>query len=219
MTTTTTAPTTEYAIDPRSGSSRLGGWLLTLSPIWYVGLIATMLLGFLPHGIPEFELITRAQMDVIRGAWITHAVVLGVATATAPAGAVLVVRCLRAGRARPFALAAIVAAALSIALAAINTTLRIIASGFTTPALGDDAAYRLGEGVVYFASFALAVLAVALTAAVFVVSGARRRTGIVVGAIGFVVLVLAIIAPAIVPPFVVGLLAMPLGIAWLRGLR
>lgn len=211
-----TVRTTPVRISP---AGRVGGWLLALSPLGFVVVVASMAGIFASAGIGAFAEITRAQMDALGAGWAIAQALVALAESIVCLGAMLVawtfVRTQGAGR--TLAGAVLGSGAAVIVLVGLGLWNGIAVASFTTPTLGEDP--RWTGGVPLVLSFGLAVLQLVLLAALLWVSRARRVTGLVLGILGLVVLGVVVAAVDFVPPFVLALLACPMGISWLRGGR
>lgn len=201
---------------------RVGGWLMALSPLGYAALVASMAAIFASSvGTSSFDQITRAQLDALGGGWVAARVMVVAATSVVIVGSALVAWMLRRtepAAARGLAWATVVLAVVNVIAEIADIALGVAVMGFSTPTLGEDPLYRLSSALLPW-TFGAVVLQLLLLCAALWVSRVRRGTGLVMGIISFVVLVVIGFAAASVPPFVVALLACPVGISWLRGQR
>lgn len=201
---------------------RVGGWLMALSPLGYGALVASMAAIFASAvGLSSFDQITRAQMDALGGGWIAARVMVAAATTVVIAGAALVAWTLRRAEpaaARGLAWATVVLAVANLIAEFADVALGVAMASFSTPTLGEDPLWQLNSALLPWA-FGAVVLQLLLLCAALWVSHVRRGTGLVMGILTFVVLVVTGFAADSVPPFVVSLLACPVGISWLRGQR
>ncbi|WP_298130805.1 hypothetical protein [Micropruina sp.] len=200
-------------------SGKVGGWLLALSPLYFVILIAVNVWAFSANRIGLFVDITREQMDAIILNWVLANAIVTLTWLAGALGVVLISRVLLSGAARRWAALSVgvtVAAALAYL---VSLVLRLTAVGFTGSRLGDDPSYALSEQIVNRVGWFGALIGVGLLCVALAVSRTRRVTGIVVGSASAVVLLLSVLAYDLTPPFLFGLLWTPIGITWLTGLR
>jgi hypothetical protein len=204
---------TVSALPAAPSRTRLAGWLLALQPLAWIGVIVGGLANFPPG---TFESWTPEVMAGIRGPWILFHLFIALAFVMGNAGLALVAAGLRESRARLPALAALVCAIGGIALIAVIAGLRWSVASFTEPTLGQVAAYRASDPI-FIPAAALSVLATLATGVSLWQTGLARRTGLVVAVLAGLLLVLSFFVGG--PPFVLGLLWLPLGIALLVGRR
>lgn len=201
---------------------RAGGWLMALSPLGYIVLIATMAGVFAGTiGANTFADITRAQMDRIGIAWVLVHLMTAAAGIVPLLGAGLVALALlragiRAGRWAAWAVLILAAVNTLAPIPDISGSVRQLA--FTTPTLGEDPSWNAGA-VLLPLTFGACFVQLLLLCVALWLSGVRRATGLVMGVICVVALLVVAFAAPFVPPFAVALVACPLGISWLRGLR
>ena len=201
---------------------RTGGWMMALSPLGYVVLIATMAGVFAGTiGANTFADMTRAQMDRIGFAWVLVHLITALAGVIPLIGAgLLALTLLRAGiRAGRWA----AWATLFLTVVNILTPIPDIAGsvaqlGFTAPTLGEDPSWNAGASLLPL-TFGLCFLQLLMLCVALWRSGTRSTIGLVMGVICLVVLLVVALAAPFVPPFAVALIACPIGISWLRGLR
>jgi len=232
---TTRAPGAAGGIDPTGGTerrrsrgpapsaSRLGAWLAALSPIAYAVVVAAMAGVFANIGVGSFDSITREQMDALGAGWAIARVLVAAASIVVAVGAGLLA--LDVARRRGGVRAARICAGASVALAGVNALTAIADAvngvalgGFTTARLGDDPRWAASAALLPWL-FGAAVAQLALLAWALRLSRILPVAGLVVGLLAVVVLVAVVLAAGLVPPFVLALLACPLGIAWLRATR
>lgn len=202
-----------------TGGARVGGWMLALSPLGFVAVIATMAGVFSDHrGL--FVDLTRAEMDRIGAGWMISQSVVALAAAVIAVGAALIGLALarRATVGRWASWGVIVLGALGVVGIVPELLLAARQQQFATPALGEDPAWTLGAALLPF-TFGAAILQLVLLCTALWLSRARRTTGLVVGVLALVTLIAVAFAADYVPPFIAALLACPIGISWLRGPR
>lgn len=221
MEQTTSVVATDDRTETDEKLGRVGGWLMALSPVGYGILVASMAAIFASTvGMGSFDEITRTQMDALGGSWLAARVLVAAATLVVIVGAALVAWTLRhtepsaAGLAR----ASLVLAAVNAIATIADVALGAAVMGFTTATLGEDPLSRLSSALLPW-TFGAVILQLLLLCAVLWVSRVRPITGLAMGVLSFVVLVVTVFAADSVPPFVVALLACPIGISWLRGRR
>lgn len=201
---------------------RTGGWMMALSPLGYVALIATMAGVFAGTiGANTFADITRAQMDRIGFAWVLVHLMTALAGVIPLIGAgLLALALLRIGiRAGRWAAWAVLLLTVVNVLTPIPDIAGSVAQlGFTAPTLGEDPSWSTST-VLLPLTFGACFLQLLILCVALWLSGTRRTTGLVMGVICVVALLVVAFAAPFVPPFAVALVACPLGISWLRGLR
>jgi hypothetical protein len=111
-----------------------------------------------------------------------------------------------------------VLSALGVALAVAGAVLYAVAGGFTTSRLGGDAAYQAG-GVIWIWMPPILGLGIILLCVALLIRRLSRAGALVVGGLAVVYVLGSVVTGGFLPPFVVSLLWMPLGILWLRALR
>ena len=98
MTATATAIAPAQTLDSRS--SRVGGWLLSLSLVGFVVVVVVNIVAFTSaggSGIGLFADITRAQMDALGGVWALQVILVRLAILVGDVGLLLVARAPRRG--------------------------------------------------------------------------------------------------------------------------
>ena len=123
---------------------------------------------------------------------------------------------LRTSRARPLGLATLVCAIGASALIVVVAALRTSVVGFTAPTLGQVRAYQVSDSL-FRSADAITLLATLSAAIGLWQSGLARRTGLVVAILCGLLLVLSFLGD--LPPFVVGLAWLAIGVALLVGQR
>lgn len=200
-------------------AGRLAAWLAALSPLGYVALVVLMASSFASTiGATTFDELTRTQMDALGGAWIAARVLVTLATVIVILGATLLAWTLRQSSARGVAWTAFVLGILNTLAQVVSGAEGIVAMGFTTATLGEDPTWQRNAALLPL-TFGAVVLQLLLLCIALWLSGEHRTTGLVVGVLSLVILVVTAFAAEYVPPFVVALLACPLGIVWLVGER
>lgn len=213
--------------DPaRVGGGRIGGWLLALSPLSFAGLalmwltVMSQVAARLPAGAAQAD-ITREVMDETRGLWIIGFVLSDVLSSVVIVGATLLALTLTkalAGTGRTLATVAVAVGVLVLVGYAVDLSLSIAASNFTTARVGEDPAYQFSNALFPWI-FGSAFLQLALLSAALWTTRLRPVAGLVLGILSLVALILTIVTGGYVPPFVLGLIGCPIGISWLRGVR
>lgn len=210
----------------RVTGGRIGGWLLTLSPLAFVGLavmwltLMNQVAAKMPPGSAQAD-ITREIMDETRGLWILGFILSDVLSSVVIVGATLLAfALLRAlsGTGRTIAAVTVAVGVLVLVGYAVDLSLSIAASNFTAARVGDDPTYQLSNALFPWI-FGGALLQLALLSAVLWTTRLRPVAGLVLGILSIVALILMIVTGGFVPPFVLGLIGCPIGISWLRGLR
>ncbi|PWJ49874.1 hypothetical protein SAMN06264364_12440 [Quadrisphaera granulorum] len=199
---------------------RTGGWLLIASLPAFVLVPVVNVAVLSGAGIGPFSDITRDQMNQLGNQWALVVLTVLLAMVIGNAGVSVVALTLRDPRGGPRGarqpVLAAAAAVLAVAGGVVDAVLRIAAAGFDGARLGDDGLFRAAE-LASNVAFSASAAAIVLLAAAFSVTGIHRTTGTVVGALGTVVLLVSVVAYAFVPPFVLALLWLPLGVVWLLG--
>jgi hypothetical protein len=196
----------------------LPAWMLSLSLLPFVAVVATGLIGFmgrLPVGL-RFTEITPDIMAMIQTPWVLVNLFVAIAMTNGAAGAAMIAYAARRTREGRWMIGAVGLHGLAVAIAIIGTLLRLSVTTFDEATLGANRSYQwamtlgyLGTPVLYLATLVLCVGLIA--------SGILRRIGIVVGAISGLLFVVAYV-PGVsdgMPPFTIALLWMPIGIGLL----
>ncbi|MGN9914711.1 hypothetical protein ACTMTJ_45000 [Phytohabitans sp. LJ34] len=199
----TTATDTTAAI-------RRPAWKLALSPLafvaWLVAVVATMS----GTGVSDSADLTPDQMDGIRVGWALMWPVYAIAVLLGLSALYPLNRLLR-GR---LATASQVFVAVAAVAILANLVLSEVAAGFGEARLGDNAAYEASL-VASYASIWAATVATILTAVALRTSGLLRRAGLVVAILAGALLVLDVATRGL-PPFMVALFWVVLGVGLLR---
>lgn len=182
--------------------SRTGAWILALSPLSYLAVIAASipLVPLLIPGMGLLSELTRAEADAAGWVWVVLQITTLVPIVI-PVGLILVASSLRA-RTRLWAIATLVLSALAIIGAVVGVALQIAALGFTDPTIGTDGRYLVGTTLV-------SDIALVLTATICLCVALRRA-----GILGASAWVIAGIAAA---ALVYDLASWPLGLVFPPG--
>lgn len=195
---------------------RLAGWLLALSPVAFAVVTVAWGATFADTGVDNYTLLTPEQLADIRLGWIVLWAVYAAAVLVGAVAMAALNQALRGTPARALANASQVAVAVSVASMLTGLVLRYAVLGFTEARLElnslHDAAYWTSLLAIWSAAVAVALTGIGLRT-----SGVLRRTGLVVALIaaGYV-LVDVVLTRGELPPFVIALLWLPLGIGLLR---
>ena len=205
---------------PRTATTRLAGWLLAVAPLGFATLVAASAVTFASNDIGLFDDIDRATMDRISVNWAIYTVTLVIAHGLGGVGATLAgVSAFRAsGPGRAPALAAAILSAVGVALAVVGTVLYAVAAGFEDGRLGDSPAFATG-GVIWVWLPVVLGLGVLLLCLTLLLRGLSRVGAIVIGGLAAVYVLGSVVTGGFLPPFVISLLWLPLGVVWLRALR
>lgn len=198
---------------PADTRFRTPGWLLALSPLGFVAVVAAGVATFPATGVDDTALMPPDKMDDIRVAWLLFWPIYAAAVIVGAVGLVLLAR-----RLRPSALATAttVAAGLSVASILGNLVLNWTMTGFDQPRMGEhplyDASIFLSLLAIWFGAVAAGLAGLALRA-----EGRLRRTGLVVAILAAVLIVVdTTLTQGLIPPFVVSFLWLALGVGLLR---
>jgi hypothetical protein len=198
---------------PAAGTARpprRAAWRLALSPLpfvaWLVAVVATMS----GTGVTDSADLTPDQMDGIRVGWALMWPVYAFAVLFGLSGLFLLNRAVRG----PLATASQVLAGVCAVAVAANLVLSEAAAGFGEARLGDNAAYDASL-VASYASIWAATAATILTAVALRTGGLLRRAGLVVAVLAGVLLALDVVTRGL-PPFMVALFWVVLGVGLLR---
>jgi len=218
MTTTDAAPTTVAADLLATRPTRWGAWMLTLSPLGFVAVVASTASTLIGSGIGLFTEITRAQMDAIAFGWAVQNILYSLAILVGIAGTILLAGSLaRRGDARVPGWASVTTAVASGVVLLPYAPLRIAAAGFAEPTLGQNPLYSFWD-TAFYVSWYLMLASLLLLCVTQWLATSHRTSAIVVGALT-VVVTICFAAGLELPPFVVSFLWCALGIVWLRALR
>ncbi|MFL5805305.1 MAG: hypothetical protein ACJ8CR_26630 [Roseiflexaceae bacterium] len=193
--------------------TRLAGWLLALQLIGWVGAIVAGLANFPPS---EFDTWTPATFASVQAPWILFHLFIALAIVIGNSGLALLATRLRTSRARLLGLVTLVCAIGAMALIVVVAALRVSVVGFTAPTLGQVRAYQVSDPL-FRSADAITLLATLSAAIGLWQSGLARRTGLVVAILCGLLLVLSFLGD--LPPFVVGLAWLAIGVALLVGRR
>ena len=199
------------------GSSRMrpAAMLLILAPIAFVAVVAftlpSMVSGTLRGGLDE---LTPQQMATFQLQYIGFHILGLAAGGSGAAGIAALGKALRETKARMWAAIALITGLATLGLQVVLCIGRLTALGFTESTLGQNSTWQWTTwAYVNLGDPGLALATLAGCAALFV-SGVLRRTGLVVGILSAIVLILMIVAGF--APFVFAFLWLPLGIGLLR---
>jgi hypothetical protein len=199
-------------VAPQRTRLRTPAWLLTLSPLGFVVVVAAGAATFVASGIDDTARMTPAQMADIRTAWMLFWPVYAAAVGVGAAGLILLGRALPGGLAK----ATQVAAGLSVVSILGNVVLNWSMLGFDQPELGRHPGYDTSIFLSILAIW-LGAVGAGLAGLALRRAGILRRTGIVVAIVAAVhVVVEATLTQGAIPPFVVSFLWLALGIGLLR---
>jgi hypothetical protein len=199
-------------------SLRLPAWMLALSLLPFIAVVASGLIGFigkLPVGM-RFDEITPQIMAVIQTPWILINLFIGIAVLNGTLAGSIIAYAARRTPARPWMISVIIANFLAVTFTIIGMILRLFVIHFNEATLGDTSIFKFASTVGYIGN-PLIFLATLLLCVGLAVSGMLRKTGMVVGAISSLLFVLSYF-PAVsnsVPPFIIAFLWMPIGIGLL----
>jgi hypothetical protein len=200
-------------------SLRLPAWQLALSLLPYIVVIAVGIIGFsgaLPPGM-TFKEITPQIMKAIRLPWAFLNIFIMIATLNIAFAAIMIASATKMTRAHVWMIITIWANVFTIILSIISTMMRIIVINFIEPILGANSVYTFSSTLVTIL-YPLTFFAIFSLCAGLAVSDILRKTGLIVGAISGLLCVLSFF-PDIsnsMPPFLLALLMMPVGIGLLR---
>jgi len=200
----TLAVDTQHGLAPRL---RLPAWMLILQILLW--LPAVLLVTSVPLS-PTSSWTSETQAQV-RTLWIIHQGVMLLAALVGTTALVMVARALIEMRPTRLARAGMISAMLTIALWLVWGVLRFSLLTVSAPTLGEIPAYQ-ASGLVVIPLTVLTALATCLISFALRQDGIARRTGLIVGILSG----LCMVVGPFVPPFVYGLLWLPIGIALLR---
>src|SRR5262245_61919459 len=193
--------------------TRLAGWLLVLQPICWLGAIVAGLANFPPS---EFDSWTPATLAGVQAPWLLFHVFIALAIVVGSAGLALIAARLRASGSGLLGLATLICASGAIALIVVVAALRVSIVGFSAPTLGEVRAYQLSDPL-FRSADAITLLATLSAAIGLWRSNLARWAGLVVAILCGLLLGLSLLGDF--PPFVLGLLWLPFGIALLMKQR
>ena len=199
-------------VAPQRTGLRTPAWLLALSPLGFVAVVALGAATFVGSGIDDTAFMTPGQMADIRVAWLAFWPVYAAAVSVGAVGLILLGRTLAAGLAK----AAQVAAGLSIAAVLGNLALNWSMVGFDRSRLGEHPAYDTSIFLSLLAIW-LGALGAGLAGLALRRAGILPRTGLVVAIVAAVLIVVdTAVTQGAMPPFTVSFLWLALGIGLLR---
>lgn len=194
--------------------TRLGAWLLALSPLPFVAWLIAVVTVMSGPGVTDSADLTREQMASIRGGWWLIWPLYAAAVIVGGVGMTLLNRTLRETPGQRWSVLSQVACGISVVAILANLVLSEVAGGFTEARLGLNRAFDASL-VASYASIWAAAVAVLLTGIALRASGVLRRAGPVVAVIAGVFLLLDVLTRGF-PPFFVALLWLAVGVALLR---
>lgn len=203
-----------------STNLKSAGWLLVLSPLAFVAMIITGIATLFSNDIGNFDDIVAQQMAVIRSGWVAFHLFYALATTIGCIGIIMVsTRLLRTGlngtRVRLIFVVSSACAALAILGVIWMFVLRSSLVNFTDARLGLASGYVFSDNLTQVSIY-LGAVATGLTGLGLSIHGTLRRVGLVVAVITLLYLVTDIVFGQHLPPFVISLLWIILGIGLLR---
>lgn len=189
-----------------STATRRTAWMLALSPLAFVVLVATVLA--IDSG-PMSEL-SAARLANIAGMWIAYHVVYLVAVVWGAWCLVRLDRTLSGPLPRISGVFAVLGVLAGVALAVV----RIAMLGAGSGRIGDLGTFPVASVLSMLAVWCVAVATV-LTAVALSTEGMLRRTGLVVAVLGGLYVVADVVSGGGFPPFTVALLWLAVGVALL----
>jgi hypothetical protein len=198
---------------------RLPAWMLALSVVPYIATVVTGVVGFivsgdLPLGV-TFNEITPQIMSEIRATWVLLNFFVFIAVLNITLGSIQIARAIRDQKSRPWMRAALVLNVVIILQSALGTVVKWSVINFTEATLAANGLYSFANTLNIFLSLPfLAMLALCIGLAA---SGALRKTSMVIGSVSALLFVLALFPEVSksMPPFIFGLIAMPVGVGLL----
>jgi hypothetical protein len=204
-----------------AASFRLPAWLLILSILGFVAVIATYSVIFTPAGIGDFTAETPEAIRGVTTGWVIARLVFAVAFAFCCVGYLFVDRRLLAIPAgRPWAIVSIVIIVVDLVVVVVGEALAISILDSTAATLAGDQRWMssvfLGGIYITLSFLALTATSIALSR-----SGVLPRLGLVVAAIAGLISVVGILStlgvtPVPAPPPLLGILGIVLGVGLLR---
>lgn len=202
----------ENAAPPRL---RRAGWLLVASPLGFVLWIVVLVPAMHANGLESSADLTPDVLATFRPRWLAAWPLYAAGVLMGTAGLAFVNRALRETASRQLAIMSQVAVVIATVCIVGNLILELVLTGSDHARLGLDPAYGAAMVLSYAAIWSGAI-ATALCGLGLRITGALRRTGLVVSVLAGL-LVLADVATRGLPPFFVALLWLALGIGLLRG--
>lgn len=196
-------------------SLKSSGWLLSLSPLPFVLVVVTGIVTLFSNNIGLFDDITPQQMSNIRVGWVIFHFFFALAFAVGGSGLVLLSKALMSTPVRLLALATVICAFLAIVTVVAYFVLRSSFVNFTAARLALASGYKLSDHLV-LASQYLITVATVLAGLGLSLSGILRRTGLVVSILTALYGVADISRVLVLPPFVIALFWLVLGVALVR---
>jgi hypothetical protein len=198
---------------------RLPAWMLALSIVPYIATIITGVIGFivsgdLPLGV-TFSEITPQIMSEIQVTWVLLNFFVFIAMLNISLGSIQIAQAIQDQKARLWMRAALVLNIVIILQGAVGTVAKWSVINFTEATLAVNGLYSFANTLnIFFPLPFLAMLALCIGLAV---SGALRKTSMVIGSVSALLFVLAVFPEVSksMPPFIFGLVAMPVGIGLL----
>jgi hypothetical protein len=198
---------------------RLPAWMLALSVVPYIATILTGVIGFivsgdLPLGV-TFNEITPQIMSEIRVTWVLLNFFVFIAMLNISLGSIQIALAIQDQKARFWMRAALVLNVVIILQGAVGTVAKWSVINFTEATLAANGLYSFANTLNIFLSLPfLAMLALCIGLAA---SGALRKTSMMIGSVSALLFVLALFPEVSksMPPFIFGLVAMPVGIGLL----
>lgn len=198
------------------GRSRLGGWILALSPLLFALVIVPLWVpiwsGTDARLLDEF---TPEHLGTVAGFWIAYHLAWPLVFATGAFAVIRLAGAVEGERSRGLVRAVTVASVLSVLAGVALAAIRIPMLGHDGAVLADHALFGMTD-LLSLSTVWFAILAVGLLGAALFVTGTLRRTGAVVAVVCLPYLLLDIVTWGGGPPFVLAFLWLAIGVAWLR---
>jgi hypothetical protein len=194
---------------------RLSGILLAVTPLIFIALVVGGLLVLAPNKIGLFDNITPEQMETIKAGWIIFHIINGLAIGVGALGLILLNNLLRLNNDKLLVWVPIASALAAIIIIIAYVALRSSLINFTEAQLSLVPNYPL-TGTLSVFSMYMALVATAFTGFNLYTTRLLRRVGLATMVLSGIHLVIIILAPNSVPPFVVSFWWLAMGIGLLR---
>ncbi|GIF69221.1 hypothetical protein Ais01nite_72560 [Asanoa ishikariensis] len=195
-------------------SLRRPAWLLVLSPLLFVAWLAALVPVMSATGVTNAADIPPDQLGTVRWGWAIAWPLYAMAVLVGAAAMALINGRLRSTSGRALATASQVAVAGSAITVVGHLALIELAGGFSEPRLGDNDLFAASQ-VLSYATIWCATVAVVLSGLALRSGGVLRRTGLTIAIVAAVLLLLDVATRGL-PPFMVAVFWLVVGIGLLR---
>lgn len=194
---------------------RLPATLLAISPLTFIALVVSGILVLVPNQISLFDNITPEQMATIKIGWISFHIIYGLAVIIGASGLILLNERITLHANKWLARIAIGTAGLAITAIILHIGLRVGLINFSELKLSLAPNYSLSSMFTVLSIYVV-VLATAVTGFNLYATSVLRRAGLMVAILCAIHFLIAVVIANAVPPFVVSIWWLAIGVGLLR---